>query len=966
MAVDVGSAIAYLDLDITGFNSALSAAGNAIEVFSTNTASTVEKTEAIGKAIEKTGTALTRSITLPLTALGGYSTKAFVDFESAFAGVTKTVDATSEQYEVLSDEIKKMATETASSSSEIAGVMEVVGQLGIGVENGTEEIVKFTKAMIMLGDSTNLSAEEAASSLAQFSNIMGTSKGDVDRLGSSIVDLGNKFATTESDIVYMSHRLASAGKIAGLTEQEVLALSTAMSSVGIHAEAGGTAMSQTLKALESAVSNYTGKAEDALNGIAYVAQVSADDFKNAWQSSPIEAIRMFISGLGSLEERGENAILMLDELGMSGIRQSNMLKALALSSEELARAIDVSNAAWDENRALSDEASKRYETTESKLKQLKESFNNVAIEIGEILLPYLQKLVDWLQKLVDWWNGLSESQKNVIVTIGLVIAAIGPLVKILGDILGLVSKIKAIGGLLGIFKGAEVVSSATAATTALGGLSSSVATVTGTTSVLTAVLGKAGTAFKSFGGVAITTGTALATFDVIKNPVIKAIGAITGETEKSEKMLQRYGYAGDTLRIIGDNVDLLKKKFSGLPVVLDGAQFSSQALGEAFEMINKGVVFTDEQLGKIHEKWQMSEEDMESIRQAMIDANPEIVEITNNFTALNDASFETMQQVANGLTEMANNGKTVDDILSGNVKSVGDLSQQSMSFFSSIKNGVVEVQTSLGVVQKKLVESSGMLNETGRNIVKGLGVGVKSETPKAITEISNTISAVLKPVKSLSSNTGVDSGKNLVAGFNKGVSERSRETVSLVGMWMDSTKNTIHKSLDEHSPSGESEKSGKNLVLGFNKGVGDNSDSSGDYVTSWLNDLVGMLGKLALNNSIYSIGYQVMATFLNGMKSGWNEVVTWLGQQTLALNSVSVGYNRLSGSHATGLDYVPFNGYVAQLHKGERVLTKSEAKEYSQQNSNNKGDTFIFNSPKAIDEYEATRLLKQTIREINL
>ena len=35
----------------------------------------------------------------------------------------------------------------------------------------------------------------------------------------------------------------------------------------------------------------------------------------------------------------------------------------------------------------------------------------------------------------------------------------------------------------------------------------------------------------------------------------------------------------------------------------------------------------------------------------------------------------------------------------------------------------------------------------------------------------------------------------------------------------------------------------------------------------------------------------------------------------------------IDGSHASGLDYVPFDGYIAELHKGEAVLTSSQNNE---------------------------------------
>ncbi|MHC5848294.1 phage tail tape measure protein, partial [Streptococcus pyogenes] len=73
--------------------------------------------------------------------------------------------------------------------------------------------------------------------------------------GSAVVALGNNFATTEKDIVAMTNRIAASGKLAGLTNQEMLALATAMSSVGIEAEAGGTAMTQSLSAIERAVAS---------------------------------------------------------------------------------------------------------------------------------------------------------------------------------------------------------------------------------------------------------------------------------------------------------------------------------------------------------------------------------------------------------------------------------------------------------------------------------------------------------------------------------------------------------------------------------------------------------------------------------------------------------------------------------------------------------------------------------------
>nr|DAJ89461.1 MAG TPA: minor tail protein [Caudoviricetes sp.] len=370
-------------------------------------------------------------ISVAFAGVGVAAGKASIEFESAFAGVEKTVDGTEEQLAALRQGILDMATEIPASTTEIAAVAEAAGQLGIA----SDDVLDFTRVMIDLGEATNLSSDEAASALAKFANITGTTADEYSKLGSTIVDLGNNFATTERDIVEMATRLASAGTIAGLSEQDILALSTAMSSVGIQAEAGGTAMTQTLSAISKAVS----EGGDDLKTFAKVAGVSADEFAKMWSDDPITAIQGFIGGLGDMNANGEDVLAVLDELGLSGIRQSNMLQSLALASGVLGDAVTTANNAWEENVALSNEASKRYETTESQMKILRNGLNNLAISIGDILLPIINKIVAGLQNAIDWFSSLDDGVKKTILIVGGLIAAISPIAGIISGIAGAIS-----------------------------------------------------------------------------------------------------------------------------------------------------------------------------------------------------------------------------------------------------------------------------------------------------------------------------------------------------------------------------------------------------------------------------------------------------------------------------------------------------------------------------------------------
>lgn len=312
--------------------------------------------------------------------------QASMDFESAITGVAKTTDLTDEELADMSDAIKAMSTEIPASTTEIAAVAEAAGQLGIQ----KDALLDFTRVMTMLGTATNMTAEDAATALARFANITGMSADNYDRLGAVIVDLGNNFATTESEITQMGTRLASGGKLAGLTEPQIMALAAAMSSVGIEAEAGGTAMTQTLNAIEKAVA--TG--EDSLQSFADVAGMSADSFAEMWNTDALGALTAFIRGLGNLDEQGESAVLVLEDLGLTGIRQSNMLKSLALAADQMDSAVQTANTAWDENVALTNEANKRYATTQSKLDMMQNAYNNLKVAVGDAFTPALRDAYD--------------------------------------------------------------------------------------------------------------------------------------------------------------------------------------------------------------------------------------------------------------------------------------------------------------------------------------------------------------------------------------------------------------------------------------------------------------------------------------------------------------------------------------------------------------------------------------------
>ncbi|MBU5266302.1 phage tail tape measure protein [Virgibacillus proomii] len=418
----------------------------------------------------------------------GFAVKQASDFESAFAGVRKTVDATEAEYASLSKEIRNMAKEIPASAGEIAKVAEIAGQLGIEKKH----LMDFTRTMIDLGVSTNMSAEEAATALARFANITGMSMRDIDRLGSTIVALGNNLATTESEITNMALRLAGAGNQIGLTEAEIMSFAAALSSVGIEAEMGGSAFSRVMLNMNTAVM----EGSDNLNRFAKVAGMSAGEFATAFEKDAAGAILAFIKGLGEMSDEGANTAQILDDLGLGEIRVRDSLMRAAGASDVFSKSLKIGNKAWKENTALTKEAQERYKTFASQMKILKNRFNNIMILIGGPFMDALIGIVDALdpvikalERFAEWFAETESPLRDFIVYGTLLVPVIAAIGAAFGSVL-----------------------------MALGAFSSAMASVPAVLSLTSAVFGTATAGILAFLGVIVGIPAAIAAVIVaIKN-----------------------------------------------------------------------------------------------------------------------------------------------------------------------------------------------------------------------------------------------------------------------------------------------------------------------------------------------------------------------------------------------------------------------------------------------------------------
>lgn len=615
-----------------------------------------DRAEKVGDKMQSVGGKMSKYLTTSILGAGAAASKAAIDYEDAFAGVRKTVDGSEEDFAKLNEQILDMSTNLPTSATEIAGVAEAAGQLGIAVE----DIGNFTEVMTELGMSTNLSAEEAASSLAKFANVTKMSTDDYENLGSAIVDLGNNYATTEADIVEMATRLAATGEIVGYTQPQMLAIATALSSVGIEAEAGGSAFSKLSKQVALAVA----QGGESLKEWADVAGVSADEFKQAYEKDALGALSMFIDGLNDTSRLGKSSIEILNDMGITEVRMSNAVLALSASGGILNDTLDTANAAWEDNSALQTEVSKRLETTGSKLTLAKNELTKTAIVMGDNFLPTIAELAGKVGEAAEKFGNLDSETQKSIAKFALVVAAAGPTVKIFGSLTSGVGKTaKAVSTLISTTKAIK-------AGTYTGPLSNVLSALTKTKNAT----GDLATSSSSLAGLLGASGPMVAAFAAA---AVAALGLYAGYrkltegdravTEGIEKMLSGFGKWEETVNnatnlLSGLNSEIIvsSEKSSEISESVDEVQSEITQIATTASEARRSL--TDKEIERIEELFEklseLSASELE-IQQAYQDAAITMAKTTSDYSEENCSDLirtaeETKTQVIEKAKEQCN------------------------------------------------------------------------------------------------------------------------------------------------------------------------------------------------------------------------------------------------------------------------------------------------------------------------
>lgn len=909
--------------------------------------------------------------------------KASIDYESAFAGVRKTVDGTEEQLQAIRQGILDMSTELPSAATDIAAVAESAGQLGIK----TDDILSFTRVMIDLGESTNLSSTEAASSLAKFANVTGMTADKYSNLGSVIVALGNNFATTEADIVSMATRLAATGELAGLSEAQIMALATAMSSVGIEAEAGGSAMSKLLKKIQVAVE--TGS--DDLQDFAKVAGMTSKDFQKAFQEDAVSALSSFISGLNNTERNGKSAVAVLDDMGLTEVRLSNTILSLANSSGVMTDAIKLANKSWKDNTALSKEASTRYKTTESQLKILKNEATKTAIEFGNELAPSLRQVIKDVKPLLNnisdaikKFSQLDDKTKQNVIRLGALVVALGPTTKAVG---GLTSALGT--GIKGVGNFAQ----------AIGNLKNGTNEGSEGVKTLTSLIGKVATP-TGLATIAVTSLTAaFAAYIYQSHESSRVAGKVLENTQKQVDAQNELAKSYDESKnAVFAEMDNISKLAGELDILVDtngkvkegyenrvdfilnqlnnalGTEYSRTGdLIEKYDELKKSIeevivkkkisALMDAEQGKYDEAIKKKAESY----QAIIDRTKELSEAQeklnqaekdyedNKYTMLPGVRTYYINQLDNARKTVENTQKALDESINsydtylkwireyesdlviteqGTTEEVNDLIMRRTTAYQKATDDIA------GTIQQQISNQLYDLNITKQHLDES--IRIKDESAQKECKIQKDAQEIQL--------------KNLAQNLAAMVSETQGMTPAQVQAWKDLSEQSVD--VYAYGLSGLPDETIKKI-----------QDATGRVVSDeQLAAAFQRLGKEGIDgfqkNNFEQTGQEVAQSIADGMNSKlglFSSLSQRISEKLKIVASVSA--TSANSGHADGLAYVPHNNYIARLHEGERVLTKRENQDYTRNINNNSQNVVVNIYPQTMTEQEMIKVSNFIERE---
>lgn len=557
MATDVGSAVGYLDLDISGFLAGLKSAQSEADKQSKNIATTIgNNISSVGKDLSSVGTTLTKNVTVPLTAVGVAGLKVATDFEKGMSEVKAISGATGKDFDALREKAIELGADTAFSSGEVAEAMTEMAKAGWDSQQIIDGMSGVLDAAAASGEGLATVSTIVADAITGF----GMEAKESTKVADLLTQAANAGTIGISDLGESFKYIAPVAGSMGLTIEDVTTALSAMSMAGIKGSQAGT----SLRTMLTRMVKPTDAVAMAMDELGIVLTNSDGSFKSL--DTIVAEMRTEFSGLTD-EQKTYYAAVLAGQEGMSGL-----LSLLNLTQEEydaIAESMDDSGGVAAETAAI------MQDNLLSKVEQLGGSLESLAIKLADYVIPSLQKFVECLTSLVDKFVELDPETQKIILKFGAIAIAAGPVIAVVGKL------ISGVGGLVTAFgKAPGVITKFAGGLTSLAGKLSGVPAATSAASTGAATMGSSMSALgSSIGALASAAGPILAVVAVIAILVAAFVNLWKNNEEFRNNIL-----------VIWEQIKATFEEFTnGIVERLNALGFDFESIGEVLKAIWKGL-----------------------------------------------------------------------------------------------------------------------------------------------------------------------------------------------------------------------------------------------------------------------------------------------------------------------------------------------------------------------------------------
>lgn len=911
LMVNLGTAMAYLDLDTSGFNNGISSALSNLNTFTQKTATVSDKVTAVGATVKGLGKTLTTSVTLPIVGIGTAAVKTATTFESTMSKVSAISGATGEDLEALSNKAEEMGAKTKFTATEAAEAFTYMAMAGWKTEDmlyGIDGIMSLAAAdgldLATTSDivtdaltAFNLTAEDSAHFADVLAVAASNSNTNVSMLGESF-----KYAAS------------LAGTMGYSIEDVALALGL-MANSGIKASQAGTALRGALTRLADPVDSAKmvleklGYYTEGYNDLMFDSEGNAKSFKEV-----LDSLRVSFSELTE-EEQASYAKTLFGQQALSG-----MLAIINASEEDYNALADAISNADGAAESMSDTM---LNNLSGAITILKSGLEGILLFIGQQVTPILTKFVQKLTAVVAAFNNLDDATKLQVVRFAAIAAAIGPVLVLVGSL------ITHIGSLLG----------------SISTLKSVLSTGAGTIAGITAPVAIAVAAITSLIAIFVYLYNTSEEFRAGVNKLIDRLKSLGNEIKSRlapyvERLKESFINLKDAIQPI---LEVFGEVFLNvLNTILDLIENLLPALDPLMEFVVQIIDMLSNVLNLVVAAFEQDEQLVSEYAEAIVENLKQIFSSAVDFIR---SIFTGVIDTIRAYVDSTFGEGTFDRIFSPLISAVNEAFETIKSKFSEVIDRLLEAFEPL---KKRYEESFQSLidfwNEHGEDIIESTIKGL-NDIMDLLQPLVDFIVNSLGPTINILTDVieifliELDSLLALTEGDFERVYENSQKLDSKL---FDMGKNLLEiiKNLGTAwvdfwetvgAKNQERDEKMRKMWIDFWEGFG---FLLYDIIKDWKEDLKDFF----------------LNVIPNLLKEAEDKLNTWWKNWKDGVDIIFSG-TAIDGSHADGLKYVPFDGYIAELHKGERVLTAEENANYSQG-----GGSPVFNqyivADTRIDRYE--------------